>query len=145
MSHAEMQLIQAQGVLLDERQHTIDTLNNKVAVMEKVIAAQREHVKLNSGVIDRLREQVSLLRGLDATSLPAPAVNYLLYYQCFLITDCHMAPYDAHNAVVHMANEVFDLDGATPDGRFTDAQCVFWSLLPDSVRKAGLHLSTNPG
>ena len=145
MSHAEMQLIQAQGVLLDERQRNIDTLNNKIVVMEKVIAAQREHVKLNSGVIDRLREQVSLLSRLDATALPAPAVNYLLYYQRFLMTDCHMEARDAHMAVVRMANEVFDLDGATPDSRFSDAQCVFWSLLPDSVRKAGLYLSTNPG
>jgi hypothetical protein len=39
---------------------------------------------------------------------------------------------------------LIDLDGKTPDGRFSDAQCVFWSLLPDSVRKGGLYLSTDP-
>lgn len=77
--------------------------------------------------------------------LSIAAVNYLLYYQKTLVSEYHRTPREAHWTVVQMANEVFDLNGAVPNGDFSDAQCVFWSLLTRTERTSGMHLNTNPG
>jgi hypothetical protein len=144
MSFEERNLIDAQRKLLDVREATINTLESKISVMETVIAAQRENIKLTQGIRDRLQETVSELEKREFNSLPPQAVNFLLYWQRYMETDCRLSPREAHNYVVRSANEVLALDGKTPDGRFSDAQCVFWSLLPQEVREAGLFLSTDP-
>lgn len=52
-------------------------------------------------------------------------INFILYWQAYLVRFCGLTYEEATEAVVRLANEVIDLKGATPDWRFSDNQCVF--------------------